>query len=80
MTYERRAFIAASGQVLCNHLPENYDKENWKSENGETIDEWVVSNAWEPFEYWSAEQLWKQISDVSHALKQFHRKETDESR
>lgn len=73
--YEKRAFIAASGQVLTEHLPEDYDHDNWEDENGDGIDAWIVAHAWEPFEYWDAEQLWKQIDDVSTALKSFHSSE-----
>jgi hypothetical protein len=70
--YEKRAFIAASGQVLTNILPENYGDENWLGDDGETIDEWVVQNAWEPFQHYSADQLWEQIDDVAWALTHFH--------
>lgn len=73
--YEKRAFIAASGQVLCDTLPEDYDDDNWIGENGETIDEWLVANAWEPFSYWEAEDLWKQIDSVAYTLRAFHESE-----
>lgn len=73
--YEKRAFIAASEQVLCDTLPENYDDENWESKDGKTIDEWIVANAWEPHENWEAKDLWKQIDSVAYALKAFHKSE-----
>ena len=75
--YEERAFIAASGQVLTNLLPDNYNDENWTGSEGESIDEWIVAHAWEPFEYWEAKQLWSQISDVATALKSFHKSELE---
>jgi len=73
--HEKRAFIFASGLVLTDHIPENYDIDNWEGKDGESIDDWVVSHAWEPFEQWEAEQLWSQISDVAHSLKSFHESE-----
>ena len=75
MDFEKRAFIAASGQVLTEELPENYCDADWKDEEYDDIDEWVVGHAWEPFQYWDADQLWDQISNVAFALKEFHEKE-----
>lgn len=70
--YEKRAFIAASGQVLTTLLPANFDDDNWSSSEYEDIDHWITDHAWEPYENWTAEQLWSQISDVAEALKSFH--------
>ena len=77
--FEKRAFIAASGQVLTDYLPENYDDDDWVSECGEyeDIDDWVVNHAWEPYEYWEAKQLWEQINSVAYALKDFHKSESE---
>jgi hypothetical protein len=75
--YEKRAFIAASGQVLTIELPENYDDENWSNEEYEDIDDWITQHAWQPFEDWDAKQLWKQISDVADALKSFTKSEIE---
>jgi len=73
--YDKRAFIAASGQVLTDILPDDYDDEDWEGENGEGIDEWLINHAWEPFDYWSAEQLWKQINELAYSMKSFHERE-----
>jgi hypothetical protein len=73
--YEKRLFMAASDQVLTATLPENYDDENWSSDEYEDIDAWIVNHAWEPFENWDASQLWKQIDDLAYSLKDFHENE-----
>lgn len=73
--YEKRAFIAASEQVLTETLPDNYDDDGWSGSKGETIDEWVVSHAWEPHENWDAKQLWEQIDSVAYGLRTFHESE-----
>ena len=71
--YDKRAFRAAAGQVLCDFLPENYDDPNFvDEESGGDIDAWLEANAWEPFQYWSAKQLWQQIDSVASTLKSFH--------
>lgn len=75
--YEKRAFIAASGQVLTDHLPEDYDDPDWEDDDGEGIDTWVVAHAREPYEYWNAEQIWKQIDSVASSLKSFHESEAN---
>jgi len=73
--YEERAFVAASGQVLIESLPDNFNDDSWTGEEGESIDQWLVAHAWEPFEHWDAKQLWSQISDVATTLKNFHSNE-----
>ena len=73
--YEKRDFIAASGQVLTENLPENYNDENWSSDEHTDIDEWITAHAWEPYENWEAKQLWDQIDSVAYTLKSFHESE-----
>lgn len=73
--YEKRAFIAASGQVLAAYLPDDYDDEDWSSDEFEDIDDWIVNHTLEPYEYCSAKQLWEQINYVAYALKDFHKSE-----
>ena len=68
MNLEKRAIIAASGQVLTELLPEDYEEH-------EDIDQWMVDRAWEPYENWCPSMLWSQISDVAYSLKAFHENE-----
>jgi len=64
---EREAFIAASGQILCEYLPDNYDADDFESDAGE-IDDWVEQHAWEPFVGMTAKQLWKEIDCLAGTL------------
>jgi len=73
--YSKRAMIAASGQVLTESLPENYDDENWSSDDYEDIDDWVINHVWEPYEQWNISQLWAQIDSVACTIKSFHESE-----
>lgn len=73
--YEKRAFIAAAGQVIIEDLPENYDSDDWSHDEYDSIDEWLEGHAWQPYEHWSAKQLWEQIDSVAYTLKQFHKNE-----
>jgi hypothetical protein len=74
---ERRAQIVASGQVLCEQLPANF----YELDEDE-MDQFVVENACQLFENWSADSLWRQIDSVAYDLIAFHkaeqRKNTDE--
>ena len=76
----KRAMIMASGQVLCDILPEDYDTRPEVDEDGDGfyIDEWIVENAWAPYENWSAKELWQQIDCVATTLIDFHKKEMEQ--
>jgi len=65
-----RAMIAASGQVLCQHLPFDFN-----DRDDDEMDQFVIEHAWEPFEGWPAKMIWTQINDVASALKSFHQSE-----
>tara|TARA_Y100000289_G_C3866268_1_gene121124 strand:+ start:363 stop:584 length:222 start_codon:yes stop_codon:yes gene_type:complete len=52
-----------SGHYLCDTIPEN-----WYSLSEEEQDEWMVDNAWEPFEYWSASRLFEQIDAATDTV------------
>ena len=39
------------------------------------VREWIVDNAWEPYQYYEAKDLWEMIDSVATALKDFHRQE-----
>lgn len=72
---KKRAIIAASGQVLCEHLPENYDDKYFGKDHYKNINEWVEAHAWQPFEYWPANDLWKHIDSIANTLIEFHEQE-----
>ena len=52
-----------SGQYLCATIPEN-----WDSLSEEEQDDWMVDNAWEPFEWWSASRLFEQIDAATDTV------------
>lgn len=74
-TYEERALIEASGQVLIEHLPSDFN--NMK--DGELM-VWLESVAWEPYECWDGMQLWEQIENVACTLRRFHESEQKRGR
>ena len=60
-------YIKASGEVLTEYLPED-----WQDWEDEKLNEWVEKHAWEPYEWWTAEQLWDQIVSVSYIMLEIH--------
>ena len=54
-------YVKASFQVLTDKLPDN-----WRDLEDTTLDEFVVDNAWEPYQCWSATELWSQINSVAN--------------
>ncbi len=54
-------YVKASGQVLTEKLPDN-----WRDLEDTTLDDFVVEMAWEPYQFWSASELWNQINSVAY--------------
>ena len=57
---EKESIIWASGHYLTEHLPEEYD--DWEEEK---LDEYLTSNAWQPFEYDEADSIWEFITGLA---------------
>jgi len=53
----------ASGNYLTEYLPEDWH--TWNSKKANTF---VTENAWEPLEYWDAEDIWQQISQMADLM------------
>ena len=53
----------ASGNYLTEYLPED-----WHTWNSKKADKFVKENAWEPFEYYNAEEIWQQISQMADLM------------
>jgi hypothetical protein len=53
----------ASGNYLTEYLPEDWH--TWSSKKADTF---VKENAWEPLEYWDAEEIWQQISQMADLM------------
>jgi len=58
---EKESIIWASGHYLTEHLPEEYD--DWEEEK---LDEYLTSNAWQPFEYDEADSIWEFITGLAY--------------
>ena len=61
MITEKESIIWASGHYLSNHLPEEYDE--WDTKD---IDNYLLSNVWQPFEYYSADDIWSFIETLAY--------------
>ena len=53
----------ASGNYLTEYLPED-----WHTWNSKKADTFVKENAWEPFEYYDADEIWVQISQMADLM------------
>ena len=53
----------ASGNYLTQYLPED-----WHTLYSKKADTFVKENAWEPFEYYDAEEIWQQISEMADLM------------
>jgi hypothetical protein len=59
--------IEASNFYLSQELPLDYSC--W---DDESIDGYVVNFAWEPFESWSAEDMWEVIVELATAFEKMY--------
>ena len=55
-----------SGNFLCECLPDEFDE--WDEKQ---FDEFIVQNAWQPFEYWEANDIWENIENAADSLIMF---------
>tara|TARA_R100001594_G_scaffold140936_1_gene186423 strand:+ start:346 stop:591 length:246 start_codon:yes stop_codon:yes gene_type:complete len=62
---ENEALIWASGHFLCEHFPEDFI--NWEEEQ---VDRFILDNVWQPFEGYSAEDVWENIDNLAYDFKQ----------
>ena len=53
----------ASGNYLTEYLPNDWHK--W---SGKKADKFVKEHAWEPFEYYDADEIWVQISQMADLM------------
>ena len=65
MRISNKAMIKASGFVLCGHLTEDIlQGEEWE------LDDFLIQNAWEPFENYSANEIWCHIEDIAQSIQE----------
>jgi len=58
--------VHVSGEFLCENLPDDFT-----SMSGEELDEFLIDNAWQPFENDAATDIWEWIDNAALALKTF---------
>jgi hypothetical protein len=64
--------VEASAYYLCEPLPDDY--ECW---DNKAILAYVLNNAWQPFEDWSAEDLFEAIQDLADGLETMYKQGKD---
>lgn len=57
---KKESIIWASGHYLTEHLPEEYD--TWGEEK---LYNHLVEVVWEPYEFYSGEEVWKRIKELA---------------
>ena len=62
---ENEALIWASGHFLTNHFPEDF--KDWEEEQ---VYEFILDNVWQPFEGYSAEDVWENIDNLACDFKE----------
>ena len=62
---ETEALIWASGHYLCEHFPEDF--KDWEEEQ---VNEFILDNVWQPFEGYSAEDVWENIDNLACDFRQ----------
>jgi hypothetical protein len=66
----KQDLIWASGHCLTTYLPEDFD--TWTDRK---LNNFLEKHAWEPFEYWPAENIWEQIDSLAYSVgKNYRRK------
>ena len=62
---ENEALIWASGHFLCEHFPEDF--EDWEEEQ---VNQFILGNVWQPFENYSADDVWEIIDSLASDFRQ----------
>ena len=73
---ENESLIWASSHYLTEQLPKEFA--NWSEEQ---VDEFILSNPWQPFENWSAQDVWELIDNLARSVRNdfVSKKKSDES-
>lgn len=72
LTIGERAMIHASGNVLTDLLPDDY--ESWEDEE---LYEYCEDCAWEPYEYMDGKFIFEEIiAPLAFSFERFHREES----
>ena len=85
LTFEDACFQWASGFYLTDHLPNDFfihDPDYWTEEEWEDYkDDLLETTLWEPFEFYDAKMISKEIASLSHWIEsgQYPKKEDYEN-
>jgi hypothetical protein len=71
MTYNEIVNLA-SGSFLCDVIPDDFYEYSDDKQNA-----WLEANAWEPFEYWEGQRIWKVIDAHASAIQSFIEQQFD---
>ena len=70
LTFEDACFQWASGFYLTDHLPNDFfihDPDYWTKEEWEEYKDDLLENSlWEPFEFYDADMISKEITSLAH--------------
>tara|TARA_R100001440_G_scaffold16601_1_gene28149 strand:- start:38 stop:319 length:282 start_codon:yes stop_codon:yes gene_type:complete len=81
LSFEDACFQWASGFYLTNHLPDDFfihDPDYWTEEEWEDYkNDLLEKTLWEPFQFYDADQIAKEIASLSHWIEngQYPKKE-----
>jgi len=62
---ENESLIWASGHFLTESFPKEFT--DWSEEQ---INEFILSNTWQPFETWSAQDVWELIENLAGSVRE----------
>jgi len=68
LTFEDKCFQWASGFYLTEHIPDEWFDEDEYDENDQN--EYLENNLWEPFEFYSADMIAKEIASLAYWIQE----------
>ena len=68
LTFEDKCFQWASGFYLTEHIPDEWFDEDEYDEDDQN--EYLENNLWEPFQFYSADMIAKEIATLAHWIQE----------
>ena len=68
LTFEDKCFQWASGFYLTEHIPDEWFDEDEYDEDAQN--EYLENNLWEPFQFYSADMIAKEIATLAHWIQE----------
>jgi len=68
LTFEDKCFQWASGFYLTEHIPDEWFDEDEYDEDDQN--EYLENNLWEPFQFYSADMIAKEIASLAHWIQE----------